>query len=270
LAALTHSTFSQIEVVAMIWKLRAYLALLAGLALFLAVACEGVTQAQLEGILQSADSVSGVVTVKLKDGSTLTLNFQDVKVETLRKTIGSASLEPGSQVTIEVDDQKKPKGLKAHVAKTEGVINSVYVGPAKKTVTIDVDGGGQFTTEVTETTEIELEDHGDIATFSALSPGQEVEIKYDVGSNRALKIEVEEADEDEKYKVKGIITAVDGKAKTVTILARNGIEATYNVRAWTDLKMDGARTFDAIKKDTRVEAKFNPATRDLFKLEVKH
>jgi hypothetical protein len=56
----------------------------------------------IEGTLQNIDSVSGNVTVKLKDGSTNTFNFTDVNVETIRQALGSASLEIGDQVTIKV------------------------------------------------------------------------------------------------------------------------------------------------------------------------
>jgi hypothetical protein len=56
----------------------------------------------LEGIFQNMDSVSGTITVLLKDGSTQTFNFSDVKAETIRQALGDLSIEPGDTV-ISID-----------------------------------------------------------------------------------------------------------------------------------------------------------------------
>jgi biopolymer transport protein ExbD len=129
-----------------------FIVVLASLAVLAFAACDEVTtRAQLEGILQNVDSISGEVTVKLKDGGTVTFNLKDVNVETLRKAIGNASLEAGSPVTLETDKGKKVKTVKARHVEVEGIIKSVNedVNKDKKTVTIASEKGGEITLEVT-------------------------------------------------------------------------------------------------------------------------
>jgi len=236
---------------------------LATLAVLAFVGCEATTLAQLEGILQNVDSLSGEVTVKLKDGGTVTFNLKDVNVETLRKAIGNAALEAGSQVTLETDKDKKVKTVKARHAEVEGIIKSV--DKVKKTVTISFPKGGDITLEVTETTKIEVEDD-EAASFTSLGEGQEIEARYDVETKKALKLEIEE--EEAKTELEGTITAINKDAKTVTILAKNGTEATYKVTASTRLELDGVRTFDGLMPAMRVEAKVNRANNELIKLEL--
>ncbi len=233
------------------------------LAVLAFVGCEGSTQAQLEGILQNVDSISGEVTVKLKDGGTVTFNLKDVNVETLRKTIGSASLEAGNQVTLEIDKDQKVKTVKARHAEVEGVIKSV--DKDKKSVTITAEKSGDLTIGVTEATKIEMEDE-DAASFSSLREGQEIEAKYDVETKEALKIEVGE--EEAKAEFEGTVTAVDNSAKTVTIRAKNGTEAIYKVTASTKLELGGVGTFEGLKSGMKVEAKIYRANNELVKLKL--
>ena len=246
-------------------KGRRYLGAIAmGFAFLIAAACQPGDLAQLEGILQNVDSLSGDVTVKFKDGGTITFNLKDVNVEALRQAVGNAALEQGSQVTVEVDKDKRPKRLKAVDAHVDGVIESL--DDAKKTVTITAENGEKITLEVTAETRIKLEDDDKTATFAALRVGQELEAKYNVETKKALKLEMEDEDEDEN-ELTGTIRAVGNAAKTVTILARNGVEATLTMVAGTEL--EGVNTFADLKVNMRVEAKFNPATKELIELEVK-
>jgi hypothetical protein len=240
---------------------------LATLAVLAFVGCEATTLAQLEGILQNVDSLSGEVTVKLKDGGTVTFNLKDVNVETLRKAVGNAALEAGSQVTLETDKDNKVKTVKAHRTEIEGVI--MNVDKEKKTVTITSKKQGDITLVVTETTKIEAEDD-EAASLASLREGQEIEAKYDVVTMKALKIEVEE-DDGEEAKLEGTITAINNPANgvvTVKILSKNGIEAVYKVTASTKLDLDGLRTFHDLKVGMIVEAKVNRANDELIKLEL--
>ena len=238
-------------------------AIFAGLTLLVMAACDASTQAQIEAVLQNVDTVSGDMKLKLKDGSTVTINLRDVKVETLRKAIGSASLEPGSQVTVQFDENKKVKTVKAHAAKVEGVIRHLDEG--KKTLTITSIGNEEITLKVTGSTRIKVEDrHG--ATFAALREGQEIETKYDVETKEAMKIEVEE--EVANAEVEGTITAVNKEAKTVTIRSKRGTEVTYKVTSAT--KLEDVAIFEQVRIGMKAEAKFDGATQELSKLKVKH
>ena len=244
------------------WKLLLAV-VLASMAVLTLVGCAETTRAQLEGVLQNVDSISGEVTVKLKDGGTVIFNLKDVSVEMLRKAVGNASLEAGSQVVLETDKDKKVKTVKARHAEVEGVIKSV--DKDKKTVTITSQKQGDITLEVTETTKIEVEDDK-AASFASLREGQEIEAKYDVETKKALKLEIEE--EGAKAELEGTITAINKDANTVTIRAKNGVETTYKVMVSTKLELDGVGTFDGLKTGMRVEAKVNRANNELIKLEL--
>ncbi|HLF05351.1 MAG TPA: DUF5666 domain-containing protein [Dehalococcoidia bacterium] len=267
-------------------NIKSCLAGLAGLALVATTACDAAAQAQLQGILQNVDSVSGDVTVKLNDGSVITVNLKDVKVEALASAVGNASLEPGSNVTIELDGEQRVKKLKSHAVEVEGVIKAL--DPAKGEVTIDADGA-EVTLQVTPDTKIELEDEdsdGTGATFADLQVGQEVEAKYPAGATTALKIEVDDQDEEDDdaavagdqgadddddeddREVHGTVTAVNQSTKEVTIRGRDGVEATYQVMPSTKLENHGRAAFDAIQTGMVVEAKFHPVTKELMKLQV--
>ena len=248
---------------------RHFLAVVLGsVALLTFVACEGYTRAQIEGILQNVDSISGDVTVTLKDGETLKFNLNNVNVEALRKAVGTASLEPGSQVTLETDKDNEVKTVKARHAKVEGIIKSVDKDKNKNTVTITSKKKGDITLEVPEeTTKIEVEDNK-AATFASLQEGQEIEAKFDVETKKALRIEV--GKEEAQAEFEGIITAInkDATTTTVTIRAENGTDATYTVNTSKKLELDGVATFDDLKKDMKVEGKFNRANKELIKLKL--
>ncbi len=236
---------------------------LASLAVLTFVGCAETTLAQIEGVLQNVDSVSGEVTVKLKDGGTVTFNLKDVNVEMLRKAVGNASLEAGSQIVLETGKDKKVKTIKARHAEVEGVIKSV--DKDRKTVTFISQKQGDITLEVTETTRIEVEDDKAVS-FASLREGQEIEAKYDVETNKALKLEIKV--EKAKAELEGTITAINKGANTVIIRAKNGVETTYKVIASTKLKLDRVRTFDGLKTDMRVKAKVNRANNELIELEL--
>ncbi len=240
---------------------KVLLAAMVGLALSLS-ACTGVASAQ-EGIVQQADAISGQIVIKLKEGGTITVNFQDVDIETLKKVAGRVSLEPGDEVRVEFDKDKRPQALKARVAEVEGTIKRV--DKDKRTVTIDDEDRGEITLHITQQTRMETDDD-DADGFDDLRAGQEVEAKFDVENMNALKIEIGE--EEDEAEVEGTITTVNKDAKTVGIRAKNGTEATYKVTAATDLDLDDIGGFDRLKIGMKVEAKFNRDTKELIELDL--
>ncbi len=139
------------------------------------IACTGlVTMAmlacgnkQLEGTLQKIDSVSGQVTVKLKDGSVVDFNLKDVKPEAIVNAVGLPSLETGDAVVVERDKDKKVTALKTNTAELEGTIKAL--DNEKKTAAIVSDDNQILEVKV-----------GDGAAFTALREGQWVTVKYNV------------------------------------------------------------------------------------------
>jgi len=146
----------------------------------------------LQGTLQNVDSVSGNVTVTLKDGTTKTFNFTDVKVETIRQALGNASLAIGDQVTIKVNkNDGDVEEVDVEKAEVDGVIKSL----GTDNVTITTDKNEDVTLKVTSETVIRIEDER-TAAFTDLQVGQKVEAEYNVSTMDALKLKVDN-DKDE-------------------------------------------------------------------------
>lgn len=242
-------------------------AIVAVLALAFTLGCGQITPEQLEGILQNVDSISGQVTVKLKDGGTVTVNLQDVKVESLRQVVGTASLEPGNPVTVQMSQDRKVTNLKAHVAEAEGFIKSI--DNERQAIVIILERGGEVTLQVTNETRIEVEGLKGQASLALLQIGQDVEAKFDVQTMKALKIEVEEDEEAEaKGELEGTIIAIDVNARTITLRSENGVEEMLRLTESTRLKVDGVGIFSQLRVGMAVEADFDRTTKELVKLEV--
>jgi hypothetical protein len=176
------------------WKSLLSVAILAVLMLAGTAGCTPDEIQALQATVKNVDSVSGNVTVTLKDGSTRTFNFTDVKVETVRQALGSASLEIGDQLTVRTHKNGDIEELDIKNAELEGTIKSL----GTDNVTIATENKGDITLTVTTETEIKIEDKSK-AAFSDLQVDQKVEARYDVSTMKALKLEVdkdEDKDED--------------------------------------------------------------------------
>ncbi len=221
----------------------------------------------LQGTVQNVDSISGNVTVTLKDGSTKTFNFTDVKVETIRQALGSASLEVGDQVTVKASKNGKVKGLEVQKAEVGGVIKSL----GTDNVTITTKKKGDITLQVTSDTRIRIEDKG-TANFSDLKVGQKVEAKYDVTSKNALRINVELAEEEDEDEgeIEGIVKAIDTTNKTVTITTEKKGDITLQVTSETVIRIEdeGTAAFSDLKVGQKIEAEYDVNSMKAVKLTI--
>jgi hypothetical protein len=179
-------------------KLIFLVAILAVVLLVGATSCTAGDMKTLSGILQKVDSLSGNVTVTLSDNTTATFNLKDVDLQTLRKTLGNASLEPGDNVTIKACRNSDVKELKARYADIQGTIKSL----GTDNITITANNVTTTANNVTITTT-----KGDITllvtpktmilgwgikkpVFTDLKVGQRVVVRYDVSTLLALTITV--------------------------------------------------------------------------------
>jgi hypothetical protein len=153
--------------------------------IFAATSCTPAELQALQGKLQNIDSVSGNVTVKLKDGSLSTFNFKDITMETIGKSIGDTSLNIGDNVTIRAYKNNKMPHPETHAAEVAGIIKSL----GTDNVTITVDKKGDITLKVTAQTQIKF-DGKNKPVFADLKVGQKVDAKYELSSNKALTIEI--------------------------------------------------------------------------------
>ena len=150
------------------------------------VAVAGCTPAEvlaLQGTLKNVDSVSGNVTVTLKDGTTRTFNFNNVKIDTIKQALGNATLEVGDNVTVKIRNRHVEE-VHADYAEVSGVVKTV----GADNVTITTKKQGDITLRVTANTTIRKE--GQTLKLSDLKAGQQVEAKYEVTTKNALRINI--------------------------------------------------------------------------------
>ncbi len=238
------------------------------LAVVMLVGVAGCTQADLQalqGTLKNVDSVSGNVTVTLKDGTTRTFNFTDVKVDTIKQALGNATLEIGDQVTVKVHKNGDVEEVDVENAEVHGIIKSL----GTDSVTITTKKQGDITLKVTSETKIRIEDKG-TAAFSDLKAGQEVEAKYDVTTKNALRINVDTGEEEDEGEIEGVVKAVDTTSKTVTITTEKKGDITLKVTSETVIRIEDERTaaFSDLKVGQKIEAKYDVSTMNAVKLAI--
>jgi hypothetical protein len=178
-------------------KKRKYILLGIILAVVLLVGATSCTPGDLkafEGVLQKVDTLSGNVTVTLKDGTTATFNLKDINVDTIRKALGDVSLEPGDNVTGQRGRNGEVKDLKVSFADIQGTIKSLstqnITGTANVTGSLTLTTTkGDITLQVTKKTMI-MGWGTKKPVFTDLQVGQRVVVKYNVSTMEALAITV--------------------------------------------------------------------------------
>ena len=169
------------------------------LAVVMLVGVTGCTAADIQsiqGIIKDVDSVSGNITVTLNDGTTRTFNFNDVTMETIKQALGDLNLECGDNVTIDENWHHEIKRMRVHRAEVGGTIKSL--GSDNSTITITTNKQGEITLNITANTTIRIQGT-ETATLSDLKIGQKVEVKYDIATMNALRINVNTGWEWEKH-----------------------------------------------------------------------
>ena len=210
-------------------------------------ACTPADIQAFEGTLQNVDSASGTVTVTMKDGSTRTFNFNDVKVETIRQALGSATLEVGDQVTVKIHQNGDIDEVDVRRAEVNGTVKSL--GTNSLTVTAE----NQIDVTLQVSSDIVVRSGDNTAAFSDVQVGQEVAVKYEVTTLKALRIVIgvgsednerdehennDEQDEDESRsnEMRGIVSAyannsITVNGKTITLNQNTRVNGTIAVGA---------------------------------------
>ncbi len=238
-------------------------ALLAAAMLVGTAGCTPAELQALQGTLKNVDSVSGNVTVTLKDGTTRTFNFTDVKVDTIKQALGSATLEIGDNVTVKIRDRHVEE-VQADYAEVDGTIKGV--GTANVTVTTKKQG--DITLGVTANTTIRKE--GKVLTLSDLKTGEQVEVKYDVASENALRINVAGSFEERNAGIEGVVVSTNTTLNTVTIGTSRGDDVTLNVTGNTTIRIEDDRTgaLGDIQAGQKIQAVYEKGTMNALKISV--
>ncbi len=224
----------------------------------------GCTQAELlalQGQLKNVDSLTGTVTVTMKDGSTQTFNFNDVKIETLKNALGNAAFEVGDNVTVKVR-QNHVEDVETKYAEVEGSIKSIV----SNNVTITSDGK-DVSLLVGSQTKIRVGDNK-TAGLGDLQVGMQVEAKYDVSTMTAIRITTDTDKEGHEAfaQVEGIVKAIG--SSNVTIGFGHGDNITLNISANTTIKIKGDRTgsLQDIKVGQQVHASYDKTTNNAVRI----
>jgi hypothetical protein len=236
------------------------------LALVMVLGVAGCTSDELKalkGTLQKIDSVSGNLTVKLQDGSTQTFNFTDVKIDTIRQTLGNATLEVGDQVTVRLHKNGDLTNIAVNVAEVRGVIKSL----GSDNVAISTEHNVDITLRVTPDISIVI-DGKNSPTFADLKVGQEIEAKYNVSTMIALRIHLETTEEGRD--IDGIIKSLDSIKKTITITTNKHIDTTLLVTSDTAIFINdkGQSAFSDFQVGQRVEANYDLSSMNALKITV--
>jgi uncharacterized protein YuzE len=153
-------------------KLFGIVTLLLGVLLLGLTACSPADVQSLKGILKNIDSVSGNVTVTLKDGSTQTFNLANINLDTMLNTPGNLSFDVGDNITVKINKHGKITGIGTHNAEADGVIKAL----GTDNVTITTENSTNITLKVTPETLIITKKLGRGA-LTDLTAGQYVEAR---------------------------------------------------------------------------------------------
>jgi Cu/Ag efflux protein CusF/uncharacterized protein YuzE len=238
------------------------------LAVIMLLAVAGCTPGELQalqGILEKVDSASGNITVKLQDGSTQTFNFTDVSVETIRQTLGNATLEVGDQVMVRIHKNGDIANIDVQNAEVEGVIKSL----GTSSVTITTEDMLDVTLQVTTDTGIRIDAKAS-ASFADLALGQTVEAKYNLNTMMAARIHVDTGEE--YWDIDGTVKAVDASVKTITIATDKGVDITLLVTPDSTIFIqgEGKSAFSDLAVGQQVEARYDPSTMAALRIMVEN
>ncbi len=239
-------------------------------AVVMLVGVAGCTQADiqaLQGTLKNVDSVSGNVTVTLKDGTTQTFNFADVKVDTIKQALGNATLDVGDQVTVKVHQNGDVDEVDVKNAEVEGTVKGV----GTNSITVTTKKQGDVTLNVTADTQIRNQGKSP-AALSDLQQGQEVEAKYDVSNKNALRINAGASEEKNEGEIQGVVKGVDKDNKTITVTTEKNGDVTLKVNSDTKIKIEDEHTaaLSDVKTGQHIEGKYDKSNNNALKLTLEN
>jgi hypothetical protein len=227
------------------------------------VGCSGAQLTTLKGVIHDLDTLSGMLTADMQDGSTLSFNLAEVKAETVVETLGSPVIEPGGAMIGIFGENGEIEEIEVDSAKVWGIIKNL--GTDSVTVATDE---GDIVLQVTPETKTEIEDEGE-ADFEDLEVGQLAKVKYDVITLEALEIEVENGDEPD---IEGTITAINAGNYTVTITTEDEGDIVLQVTPDTEIEIEDEdeADFEDLDVGQLVEAKYDVISLEALEIEVQN
>lgn len=250
-------------------KLLGLAAILVVVLLTSLTACSAIDLQSLQGMIKNVDSLSGNVTVTLKDGTVQTFNLADVDLNALKNQIGNISIDAGDNVTIHEDNRGHVKGMDVHNGEVDGIIKSL----GTDNVTIITSDNQTITLKITAGTLIIEKAQGTI-TLADLKIGQEIEARYDINTMQASKLKIDFVNRgkygDAFQKIEGSIKSVDSGNKTITVTTTDRGDVTLSVVAATTIIMNGKgpAAFTGLQAGQPVQLTYDPANMQAKKIAV--
>ncbi|MBI5951397.1 MAG: hypothetical protein HY865_07050 [Chloroflexi bacterium] len=221
---------------------------------------------ELEGVISALDSTAGTVTVTRQDSTTVTVTVNPTTlIKRNKKAATLADLQLGDKVEVKYNAMTLIASkieAKLNLSELKGIITAL--DSAAGTVTVTRQDNTTVTVTVDASTLIKRNKKA--ATLADLQLGDKVEVKYNAVTLLASKIEAKL----NLSELKGIITALDSAASTVTVTRKDGTTVTVTVDVNTLIKRNGKlATFADLQLGDKVEAKYNAVTLVASKIEAK-
>ena len=234
--------------------------LIGAMALTAAVGCadlENVDPALIDGVVQNVDAVSGEVTLELPDGTTTTINLNDVDLGALNADSGSAVLSEGDEVGLTLGQDDSVTSITPTIVKSEGTIQMINADLL--IVQITTENGIDISVNVDEQSRITARGKGpSSSSFDELTVGIEVDVEYNPETMDASRIHFHRNDLDrDDDELIGTISGVNVDSHTVTILGADNQELTLTITPATKIDQNGPATFAAIEAGAVADIEFD-------------
>lgn len=149
--------------------------------------CNAVDIKSLDGVLKNVDSLSGNVTVTLKDGQTLNFNLADINLKDILSATDNVGLESGDHVMVGVGPGGKVSCVSFNATQLRGTVKAIAAD--NSTVIITASDNTDITLNITADTKVVVWAMG-TAEVKDLQAEQAVFVLYDKDTMTAENIHV--------------------------------------------------------------------------------
>jgi Cu/Ag efflux protein CusF len=224
-------------------------------------ACSAQDIQSLQGILKNVDTVSGNLTLTLKDGSTFNYSFADINPASILDSQGNLRFNIGDNVTLQIYKHGNTKLPQFPNACSAGTIKTI----GTDNITITTEHQGDITLQVTPQTLIITKSTGK-GTLADLTVGQKVEATYEKVSMKAIMIKVDF--QIAQASAVGTIKTVYSNNSTLTITTLFRGDITLLVTADTMIRIGGkgVGAFSDLQAGQKVEVNYEVATMKALKI----
>jgi hypothetical protein len=226
--------------------------------------------AEIQGTIKSIAGDNVTITTEKKGDITLLVTPKTVIIMSARNFASFAELAVGQRVTAKYET-KTSQAVKiiVHQEKTEAEIQGTIKSIVADNVTITTNKNGDITLVVTPETRILTTDNNN-NTLAGLAVGQKVTAKYEIATNKAIKIIVHAEKPVIKYtEILGTIKNITGDNVTITTLKKGDITVLVANSTKIFVGASSNATISDLAVGQSVSVKYETATMIAVKIIVK-